>query len=73
MAGEIDPASGYRRDVNRRDLNTDVLWLGGRIPTAENLAAAFWERPRLEFPGGLPWSVRVWETDKSWAEVSDHT
>lgn len=59
VAGEIDPASGYVldlkllseimirqviRDVDHRNLNTDVPWLKGRIPTAENLAVAFWER-----------------------------
>jgi 6-pyruvoyltetrahydropterin/6-carboxytetrahydropterin synthase len=86
VAGEIDPASGYVvdlkvvsdvirsrviRDVDHRNLNTDVPWLKGRVPTAENLARAVWERLRPEFPGGLLRSVRVWETDKNWAEVGD--
>lgn len=86
VAGEIDQASGYVldlkllsdvmcrqviRDVDHRNLNTDVPWLEGRIPTAENLALTFWERLRPEFPEGLLRSVRVWETDKNWAEVSD--
>src|SRR5882757_419195 len=84
VAGPIDPATGYvldlkqlsdvisRRviqDVDHRNLNTDVPWLEGRIPTAENLAAAFWERIRSELPEGLLRSVRLWETDKNWAEV----
>ena len=88
VAGEIDQASGYVldlkllsdiigrqviRDVDHRNLNTDVGWLKGRIPTAENLAVAFWERLRPELPGGLLRSVRVWETDKNWAEVGDRT
>ena len=53
VAGEVDQASGYVldlkvlsdvmngqviRDVDHRNLNTDVPWLKGRIPTAENLA-----------------------------------
>jgi 6-pyruvoyltetrahydropterin/6-carboxytetrahydropterin synthase len=86
VAGEIDQTSGYVldlkllsdvicrqviRDVDHRNLNTDVPWLEGRIPTAENLALAFWERLRPEFPEGLLRSVRVWETDKNWAEVDD--
>jgi 6-pyruvoyltetrahydropterin/6-carboxytetrahydropterin synthase len=86
VAGEIDPATGYvmdlkslsdliaRRvlaDVDHRNLNTDVPWLKGRVPTAENLAQAIWERLRPELPGGLLRSVRVWETDKNWAEVGD--
>jgi len=81
VAGEIDQASGYVldlkalsqiiRDVDHRNLNTDVAWLKGRIPTAENLAQAFWERLQPELPDGLLRSVRVWETDKNWAEVGD--
>jgi 6-pyruvoyltetrahydropterin/6-carboxytetrahydropterin synthase len=86
VAGKIDQATGYIldlkalsdliarriiRDVDHRNLNTDVPWLKGRVPTAENLAQAFWERLRPELPGGLLRSVRVWETDKNWAEVGD--
>ena len=84
VAGGIDPVSGYVldlkelsdvigrqviRDVDHRNLNTDVTWLSGLIPTAENLAMTFWERLRPELPDGLLQSVRVWETDKNWAEV----
>jgi 6-pyruvoyltetrahydropterin/6-carboxytetrahydropterin synthase len=86
VAGEIDQASGFvvdlkwlsevigRQvicDVDHRNLNTDVPWLKGRVPTAENLAQAFWERLQPELPDGLLRSVRVWETDKNWAEVGD--
>jgi 6-pyruvoyltetrahydropterin/6-carboxytetrahydropterin synthase len=87
VAGEVRGDTGYvldlkelsevinRRiikDVDHRNLNTDVPWLEGRIPTAENLAVAFWERIRSELPEGLLRTVRVWETDKNWAEVGDH-
>ena len=86
VGGEVDQASGYVldlkslsdiiaaqviRDVDHRNLNTDVPWLKGRIPTTENLAQAFWERLRPELPDGLLRLVRVWETDKNWAEVGD--
>ena len=57
------------QDVDHRNLNTDVPWLAGRIPTAENLAVTFWERLQPELPAGLLHSVRLWETDKNWAEV----
>ena len=84
VAGEVDRATGYVLDlkllsdviarqvicdVDHRNLNTDVPWLKGRIPTTENLAQAFWERLRPELPDGMLRSVRVWETDKNWAEV----
>jgi 6-pyruvoyltetrahydropterin/6-carboxytetrahydropterin synthase len=84
VAGGIDAVTGYVvdlkflsdvicrqviQDVDHRNLNTDVPWLSGRIPTAENLAVAFWERLQQELPAGLLHSVRLWETDKNWAEV----
>ena len=87
VAGEVDDATGYvwdlkqlsdvmRRqiiqEVDHRNLNTDVPWLKERIPTAENLAVAFWERLQPELPEGLLRSVRVSETDKNWAEVGDY-
>jgi 6-pyruvoyltetrahydropterin/6-carboxytetrahydropterin synthase len=87
VAGKINHASGYvwdlkqlsdvmRRliieDVDHRNLNVDVSWLQGLIPTAENLAVAFWERLWPGLPEGLLRSVRVSETDKNWAEVGDH-
>ncbi len=87
VAGKIDDASGYVLDlkllsdvmyqqviqhVDHRNLNTDVPWLEGLIPTAENLAMTFWARLKRELPEGSLRSVRVWETDKNWAEVGDH-
>jgi 6-pyruvoyltetrahydropterin/6-carboxytetrahydropterin synthase len=59
--------------VDHRNLNTDVPWLDGLIPTAENLAVAFWERLRSKLPAGSLRSIRLWETDKNWAEVSDRS
>src|SRR5258705_677475 len=87
VAGEVQPATGYvmdlkqlsdvicRRviqDVDHRNLNTDVPWLEGCIPTAENLALAFSERISSGLPKGLLRSVRLWGADKNWAEVGDH-
>jgi 6-pyruvoyltetrahydropterin/6-carboxytetrahydropterin synthase len=84
VTGGIDAVTGYVvdlkhlsdvicrqviQDVDHRNLNTDVPWLSGRIPTAENLAVTFWERLQPELPAGLLHSVRLWETDKNWAEV----
>ncbi|HTS96694.1 MAG TPA: 6-carboxytetrahydropterin synthase [Streptosporangiaceae bacterium] len=87
VAGQVDDATGYVwdlkhlsvvmcqqiiQDVDHRNLNTDVPWLAGRIPTAENLALAFWARLQPELPEGLLRSVRVCETDKNWAQVGAH-
>ena len=86
VAGAVDPASGYvidlKRlsdlieaavivDVDHRNLNTDVPWLSGCIPTAENLALAFWRRLQPHLGEGALQSVRVYETEKNWAECMD--
>lgn len=83
LRGDPDPGTGYLydlkelssliskrilADVDHRNLNVDVPWLDGVIPTAENLAAAFWDRLEPELPDGLLYSVRVVETPKNWAE-----
>ncbi len=59
VRGEIDPETGMVIDLKRlktivrkhlidlvdhRNLNEDVDFLRGMIPTAENLARAFWDR-----------------------------
>ncbi len=83
VAGQIDDPSGYVVDlkqladlikseilqhVDHHTLNTDVTWLEGLIPTAENLAVAFFERLEPHLARGSLHSVRVWETEKNWAE-----
>ena len=86
VAGDLDRRTGYLMDLKRlsdlinsqiidqvdhRNLNTDVAWLRDRIPTAENLALAFWERLRPHLPDGALHTVRVYESEKNWAECSD--
>jgi 6-pyruvoyltetrahydropterin/6-carboxytetrahydropterin synthase len=51
--------------VDHKHLNRDVPWLAGIIPTAENVAVAFWERlaTRLApFEGARLVSLRVHES-----------
>ncbi len=86
VAGGVDQ-SGYVIDLKRlsdvmcqeviqhvdhHNLNTDVEWLDGIIPTAENLALAFWRRLGPALPPGMLHSVRVGETEKNWAECSSN-
>lgn len=86
ISGKADPSTGYVTDlkqlsqligreiiehVDHRNLNTDVPWLVGCIPTAENLAVAFWNRLAPHFPGACTLRcVKVWETEKNCAEYS---
>ncbi|MEX2395244.1 MAG: 6-carboxytetrahydropterin synthase [Actinomycetota bacterium] len=83
LRGETDPMTGFvfdlselatvmrkhvLSDVDHKNLNVDVDWLAGVIPTTENLVCAFWDRLDANLPDGLLWSVRLGETEKNWAE-----
>ena len=83
LRGDVDPETGFLfdlselatvmrkvvlQDVDHHDLNTDVDWLTGVIPTTENLVCAFWDRLDANLPAGLLYSVRLRETEKNWAE-----
>jgi len=57
--------------VDHRHLNHDVDFLRGVIPTAENLAAAFWRLLEPGIEGGRLHEVRVYESDKNVAFVRE--
>ncbi len=40
-------------DVDHRNLNLEVAWLEGIIPTTENLAVAIWDRMADALPEGV--------------------
>jgi 6-pyruvoyltetrahydropterin/6-carboxytetrahydropterin synthase len=82
VATEPDPETGYvldlgqlseviRRevldDLDHRNLNLEVSWLEGRIPTTEALADAIWVRLEGRLPSGVLSEVVVRETEKNWA------
>jgi 6-pyruvoyltetrahydropterin/6-carboxytetrahydropterin synthase len=84
VEGPVDPETGFVmdlkalrealearvvRDVDHRNLNVDVHWLEGVIPTTENLVVAIWNR----MAGSLPEGVRLarivlHETDRNAVE-----
>lgn len=84
VAGPVDEETGYVMDlgalkalVNRlvvdeldhRNLNLDVPWLEGIIPSTENLAVAIWERIAAHIPASAALDrVVLWETPRQWAE-----
>lgn len=55
-------------DVDHHNLNTDVDWLRGLIPTTENLANAIWERLDANLPNEMLHAVRLGETEKNSVE-----
>jgi 6-pyruvoyltetrahydropterin/6-carboxytetrahydropterin synthase len=88
VSGTIDPDTGMVvnlkdldgavRDavveqVDHRHLNHDVPFLAGVVPTAENLALAFWERLERRLAEGRPGCqlrrVRLVESENNAAEV----
>jgi 6-pyruvoyltetrahydropterin/6-carboxytetrahydropterin synthase len=70
VTGPVDPETGFVmdlkdlrdlveerviRDVDHRNLNLDVGWMSGVLPTTENFVVAIWDR----LSGGLPEGVRL--------------
>ncbi len=85
VSGPVDPDSGMimnTRDISslvqelvineidHRDLNRDVPWLSGTLPTAEVIVHAIWERlaPVLSKQEGVElYQLRLWETPEIYA------
>ena len=82
VEGEPDPATGYvvdlghlrdaaeevLADLDHRNLNLDVPWLQGVIPSTENLVVALWERLAPRVPRGRLARLKLYETPRNWAE-----
>lgn len=84
VEGEVDPETGYVvdlgevraaaeeviRDLDHRNLNLDVPWLEGVIPSTENLVVALWERLAPRIPRGRLARLVLWETPRNSAEYT---
>ncbi|MEX0721982.1 MAG: 6-carboxytetrahydropterin synthase [Balneolaceae bacterium] len=88
VAGEPSPETGFIIDLSElkdiielkilnpcdhRNLNLDVPFLKGIMPTTENLAREFYRQLRMEVEeacseGGKLYSVKVFETERNIAE-----
>ena len=83
VRGRPDPETGYVIDLGRlkriveaavvgpcdhRNLNTDVDFLKGVIPTTENLVVAFWTRISPRIKAGVLHRVRLYETPRNFAD-----
>jgi len=83
VSGEIDPDTGFVMDLKRlkellgeqvlsdldhANLNVDVAWLAGVIPTTENLAVAIWHRLDGRLGDVQLECVRIWETERNMVE-----
>jgi 6-pyruvoyltetrahydropterin/6-carboxytetrahydropterin synthase len=84
VEGEIDPTTGYVldlghlrdivetiiADLDHRNLNQDVSWLEGVIPSTENLVVGIWNRLVERIPRGRLVRLVLWETPRNYAEYS---
>lgn len=83
VEGEVDEDTGYVIDLGRvrdlveseiladldhRNLNTDVSWLEGVIPSTENLVVAIWRRLEGRFEKGRLAKLVLWETPRNYVE-----
>ncbi len=83
ICGEIDPKTGYLIDlkllkqiinvnvinkVDHKNLNLDVDFLLGIIPTTENIAVAIWGELESRIPTGKLYSVKLRETENNFIE-----
>ena len=83
VKGRPDPLTGFvielsllKRLMNdlivskcdHRNLNEEVDFLSGILPTTENLVIAFWNQIAPRLPSGELHSVRLFETERNFAE-----
>jgi 6-pyruvoyltetrahydropterin/6-carboxytetrahydropterin synthase len=85
VAGEVDRELGYLMDlkelkktvdeaiiekVDHRNLNIDVDFMKGTIPSSENIAVKFWNEleDRLTNPNAKLYSVKLFETENNFVE-----
>ena len=57
-------------DLDHRNLNQDVPWLQGVIPSTENLVVKIWERLVDKVPRGRLVRLVLWETPRNYVEYS---
>jgi 6-pyruvoyltetrahydropterin/6-carboxytetrahydropterin synthase len=83
VKGSPDPQTGYVIDLgalkavlhervvdlcDHRNLNEEVPFLAGIIPSTENLVIAFWAQIEPHLPSGRLHCVRLFETPRNYAE-----
>ena len=87
VAGEPDPETGFVVDlkklsvliktdileeVDHKNLNVDVPFMHGKMPSCENLVKAFWEIIEPKIPKISPHaklhSIRLYETPRNYVD-----
>jgi 6-pyruvoyltetrahydropterin/6-carboxytetrahydropterin synthase len=69
--GELrDLAEEVIGQMDHRNLNLDVPWLHGVIPSTENLVVAIWHQLAPRVPRGRLARIVLWETPRNYAEYT---
>jgi len=83
VAGEVDSKTGYVIDlkllkeiiienviqkVDHKNLNLDVDFLKGKIPTSENICVGIWNQFIGKIPSGKLYSIKLYETENNYVE-----
>ena len=58
------------KDLDHRNLNEDVSWLQGIVPSTENLVVALWRKLEPAIPEGRLVKLVLWETPRNYVEYS---
>ena len=56
------------KKVDHKNLNFDVDFIHGIIPTVEHLAVKFWEVLDNKMEGAELYHIRIYETESSWVD-----
>jgi 6-pyruvoyltetrahydropterin/6-carboxytetrahydropterin synthase len=83
VKGRVDPETGMVLDLrdlrdlirekiiektDHADLNADVDFLHGLLPTAENIVVACWRQLAPALPAGQLYRLRLWESENNSVE-----
>lgn len=84
VEGEVDAVTGYVmdlaalrdvageviQDADHRNLNLEVPWLEGIIPSTENVVVALWGQLAPKVPSGKLVRLVLWETPRNYVEYT---
>jgi 6-pyruvoyltetrahydropterin/6-carboxytetrahydropterin synthase len=83
VCGKLNPNTGYVIDlkllkkiirenvikkIDHKNLNIDVDFLNGIIPTTENIAISIWNELVNKIPSGKLYSIKIYETENNYIE-----
>ena len=83
VLGEVDKETGFVLDIKKlkeiihgnviskvdhKNLNLDTDFMKGLIPTSENISIAIWDQLSDKIPGGILYSVKLYETENNYFE-----